>query len=72
MTSSRMGCVGTRERILRIVLAVVLLGFALACPYARSLGPVVVWLSGIAGAVLLVTGVIARCPIYRLLGLRTG
>ena len=72
MKTARIGCVGTWDRALRIVLAIVLLGFAFVCPYARSLGPGVVWVSGILGGVLLVTGLLARCPLYRLLGMRTG
>ncbi|MFW5654735.1 MAG: YgaP family membrane protein [Roseicyclus sp.] len=63
--------VGRADQVLRVVLGLVLLGFALLCPWAASLGPWVTWPSGLIGAVLLVTGLTRRCPGYALIGTRT-
>ena len=63
--------VGTLDRALRIAVGLVLLGFALACPFAAAQGPVVVWTSGIVGAVALITGALGSCPLYRALGRST-
>ena len=63
--------VGRADRIIRIVLGITLLGFALFCPWAASFGAIVTWPSGIIGAVLLVTGLSRRCPGYSLIGVRT-
>jgi hypothetical protein len=63
--------VGRADRILRIALGLVLIGFALFCPWAASLGPWVTWPSGIVGVVLVVTGATRRCPGYALVGTRT-
>lgn len=71
MAEGQIGKVGTLDRAARIVLAIVLLGFALFCPFAKALGPLVVWSSGIVGAVFLLTAVLGRCPIYRVLGTHT-
>ncbi len=65
------GTVGRLDRGVRLVLAVVLIGFALVCPFARQLGTAVVWGSGALGAVLMVTVVLGRCPLYGLIGIRT-
>jgi hypothetical protein len=65
------GKVGRIDRILRIVLGLVLLGFALICPFAQQLGPVVVWVSGVVGAIALITGLVGWCGLYRVLGIRT-
>lgn len=72
MTTSAPGLVGKLDRVLRTVLAIALIGFAVACPWAASLGPLVQWAAGLAGAVLLTTAVTGLCPIYRLLGVCTG
>lgn len=71
MSGTQSGQVGQLDRVLRVALSFVLLGFALFCPFAKSLGPVAVWVSGLVGAILLVTALLARCPIYKVLGLRT-
>jgi len=68
---ARTGTVGRLDRALRLILAVVLIGFALFCPFARQLGTAAVWGSGALGAVLLVTAVLGRCPLYGLIGIRT-
>jgi hypothetical protein len=71
MNMTKSGCVGKWDRALRLVLSLVLIGFAVFCPFAQSLGAVVVWGSGVIGAILLVTAVTARCPLYRILGVHT-
>jgi len=63
--------VGHADRILRIALGLVLIGFALFCPWAARLGPWVTWPSGLVGAVLVMTGATRRCPAYALTGTRT-
>ncbi len=68
MTANRAGQVGSIDRLARLILAIVLLGFALFCPFAKAQGPIVVWTSGIVGAILLTTAFLGRCPIYKLLG----
>lgn len=68
MAKARTGHVGRWERLVRIALGITLLGFALVCPWAASLGPVVTWPSAIVGAVLLATGAIGWCPVYRMAG----
>ncbi|WP_339857686.1 DUF2892 domain-containing protein [Thalassospira alkalitolerans] len=66
--------VGQVDRILRLVAGVVLL--ALPFVLAGETGPVSAlggfgWLSMVAGAVMLLTGAMRFCPIYRIFGLRT-
>ena len=71
MTQDQVGKVGRVDRAARTVLALVLLGFAVFCPFAKTLGPLVIWVSGVVGTVLLVTALVGRCPIYKVLGRRT-
>lgn len=52
--------VGTVDRALRILLGVVLIGLAVA-------GVIGAW--GYIGIIPLATGLLSRCPIYRLFGL---
>ncbi|WP_448570547.1 YgaP family membrane protein [Trichothermofontia sp.] len=59
--------VGTVDRAVRLVLAVVLLYLGLVLYSGSALG---IGLVG-AGAVLLVTGLVGFCGIYSLLGLHT-
>ncbi len=56
--------VGSIDRILRIILAVALLGFAFFSghPYA--------WV-GYIGIIPLITALIGNCPVYSLVGLST-
>jgi hypothetical protein len=54
--------VGNLDRVLRILLGLVLIGLAAA-------GTIGGW--GYAGIVLVLTGIAASCPIYRVLGLST-
>lgn len=71
MNSPQVGRVGTWDRLARFILAVVLLGFSLVCPFAKSLGPLVVWSTGLIGAILLATALLGRCPLYRILRIHT-
>ncbi len=59
---------GRPDQVARIVIGLVLLGFAAFCPWAAGFGPVVTWPSGLIGAALVITGLTRRCPAYRLLG----
>lgn len=54
--------VGNVDRVLRILLGIALIGLA-----AR--GTIGAW--GYSGIVLLLTGIVARCPLYALLGIGT-
>lgn len=55
------------DRVVRVVLGVLLVGAAWGGAIAGALGVVV----GVAGLVLLATGVVGWCPIYRLFHLST-
>jgi hypothetical protein len=61
------GHVGTIDRLVRLILAIILISFSLFCPFARTLGPVFVWSPGVIGVILLVTALLGRCPLYRML-----
>jgi len=54
--------VGNLDRLLRILLGQTLVALA-------AIGTIGLW--GFIGIVPLVTGVVAYCPLYRLLGIRT-
>lgn len=54
--------VGTVDRVLRIIVGVVLIALVFV-------GPKTPW--GWIGLIPLITGVLATCPAYRLIGLRT-
>ena len=54
--------IGNLDRALRVVLGLALLALAVS-------GSIGVW--GYLGIVLLLTGAVAFCPVYRLLGIRT-
>jgi hypothetical protein len=54
--------VGNVDRALRVLLGLVLIALAIN----GTIGP---W--GYVGIVLLLTGVVALCPLYKLLGIRT-
>jgi len=66
------GAVGRTDRIIRFVLGLVLLGLAIASPWAAEQGTVIQWILGIVGVVLIATAVVRMCPLYRLLGMSTG
>jgi hypothetical protein len=59
------------DRVFRVAIGLVLIGFALACPWAAELGAGVQWASGLVGVVLLGTAAMKFCPLYRLLGICT-
>ncbi|MGB0497621.1 MAG: YgaP family membrane protein [Rubricella sp.] len=65
------GHVGRTDRMLRLAVAVILIGFALICPFAAGLGPVVQLGSGAVGLILGATAIVGWCPIYRLIGVKT-
>jgi hypothetical protein len=71
MSKPRTGQVGKVDRGIRLILSFVLLGFAIFCPFAKSLGPVVVWGAGLVGGALLGSALVGRCPVYAVLGIRT-
>ena len=54
--------VGNLDRVLRILFGIALVGLAAS-------GKIGLW--GFAGVVLLLTGMVARCPLYALLGIGT-
>ena len=53
---------GIGDRVIRIIIGVVLVAMAVT-------GPRIAW--GWIGAVLLVTGLVGFCPLYRVFGLNT-
>jgi hypothetical protein len=63
--------VGTLDRGLRTGLGITLLLFALFCPFAARQGALVVWGSGLVGAVMLLTGLSGSCLLYSVLGVST-
>ncbi len=71
MTDRTIGTIGKTDRAARVVIGLVLLGFALACPWAAAQGAAVQWISGIVGAVLVATAAIRFCPLYKMLGICT-
>jgi len=54
---------GTIDRAIRIALGLALVALVF-------FGPKVVWY-GVAGLVLIVTGAVGFCPLYRMIGVRT-
>jgi len=72
MPVSAPGTVGRTDRVARLIVGAVLIGFALFCPWAAELGTGVQLVSGIVGAVLAVTAAFGICPLYRMLGVCTG
>ena len=57
---------GTLDRAVRVGLGLGLVLVALV-----FLWPKTAWAAGAAGLVLLVTGLVGFCPLYRVLGIRT-
>ncbi|RMG87691.1 MAG: DUF2892 domain-containing protein [Chloroflexi bacterium] len=55
---------GNIDRIIRLVLGIVLLVVALTSFST-------LWWLAIVGAILVVTGLVGFCPLYRLLGIKT-
>ena len=58
--------VGSSDKTLRIIIGVVLISLAFFMPLTTG-----VWLGVIVGIILLATGLISWCPLYRLLGINT-
>lgn len=58
-----MNNVGGLDKILRLILGLVLISLVFV-------GPQTLW--GLSGLILIVTGFINFCPIYKILGLNTG
>lgn len=59
--------VGSTDRIVRVLIGVV----ALIVAFAGMLTLTWSWAVGIVGGVLLLTGAVGFCPLYRLFGART-
>lgn len=59
--------VGPEDRVVRIVVAI---GLAIVI-YMLSLHGAGAIIAGIAAAYLLITGLLARCPLYRMVGMDT-
>lgn len=57
--------IGTNERIARLILGALLV----VLPWLAGLSPLWTWISVIVGLVLLVTGAIRFCPVWRILGI---
>lgn len=63
--------VGTPDRIVRVILGLLLLVVPFVTSWALFYNPVWVWISVIAGLVLIFTGVVRFCPAYRILNMST-
>jgi hypothetical protein len=63
--------VGPLDRGLRAAVGITLLLFALFCPFAARQGALVVWGSGLVGAVMLLTALSGSCLLYSALGVST-
>lgn len=59
--------VGVVDRVFRVVIAVVL-AVLIALGTVKA---VAAWVLGIIALILLVTGIVAFCPLYKVLGIRT-
>lgn len=71
MSETAAGRVGHMDRVFRVAIGLILIGFALACPFAAELGASTQWISGLVGAVLVATAALRFCPLYRVLGICT-
>ena len=71
MTTATRGGVGRIDAYTRFALGIVLVLFALFCPWAAELGLGVQLPSGLVGLALIATAGVRSCPLYRLLGIRT-
>lgn len=54
--------VGKTDRVIRIILGVALLGLGSAWPC---------WICAILGLILIITGILQKCPAYNLLNINT-
>jgi Inner membrane protein YgaP-like, transmembrane domain len=59
--------VGTIDRVIRVIVGLVLIGLAAA---GVATG-VWMWVAGVAGVVLVVTGAFKFCPAYAIFGIST-
>ncbi|WP_185829248.1 YgaP family membrane protein [Sphingomonas ginkgonis] len=59
--------VGPEDRLVRVVVALVLAALIYLVPITGTAA----LLTGLVAAVLLVTGLLARCPAYKLIGVDT-
>jgi hypothetical protein len=58
---------GTIDRVLRVIAGLILIGLAVA----GTLTGTWVWVGGVVGAVLLLTGLVGMCPAYAIFGIST-
>ncbi|WP_106745960.1 YgaP family membrane protein [Yoonia maritima] len=63
--------VGTRDRLVRLVIGAVLLAAPFVTNFALFNSTTATAISVVAGIVLLATSAIRFCPVYRIFGLRT-
>jgi hypothetical protein len=63
------GCVGTGDRVLRILIGIAALVVGIALPGA--VGATWAYVADAAGVVALLTGLVGYCPLYALFGVRT-
>ena len=61
---------GTIDRIVRIVIAVALFGWAFFAVSGAAPG-LFFWLAVVAGSMMLLTAGLGNCPAYRLIGVKT-
>lgn len=59
--------VGTIDRVVRLVAGILLIGLAVT----GTVAGVWVWVTGVVGAVLAVTGLFKFCPAYAIFGIST-
>ncbi len=63
------GCVGSTDRIVRILVGVIALAIGLT--QIASLGSGWAFVADAVGVIGLATGLFGRCPLYAVLGLQT-
>jgi DUF2892 family protein len=63
--------VGSIDRIIRVILAVILVAAPFLTGWAFWANPLAFWASIAVGLVLAATAAVSFCPIYYALGLRT-
>lgn len=68
-----MANIGSPDRIVRIVLGIVLLLAPFVAPSAVVLAGLGTWKYAMVavGAILVVTGLLRFCPLYRIMGIRS-
>jgi hypothetical protein len=63
------GCVGTTDRVLRVLIGLAALAAGLT--HAGGLGAGWAYVADAVGVIGLLTGIFGRCPLYAVLGVRT-